>query len=183
MIIYSIYKVVNRVNGKVYIGFTNNFNRRKSCHIHLSKYSNNLIHKSIRKYGEEYFEWEIIYQSKDKNHTLKEMEQFFIHEYNSLVPSGYNICRGGGGGILYEKTRERMIKNNPGKTKDAIEAKSSIIIAYNIFSDQEFFVSNRKVFAEEHNIPYTTIGWAIQHKKTLKSGWSFKYVSKRTIGV
>jgi len=182
MIIYSIYKIVNKVNGKVYIGFTNNFNRRKSCHIHLSEYSKNLIHKSIRKYGKDCFEWEIIYQSKDKEHTLKKMENYFIQEYNSLHPFGYNLCPGGGGGILYEKVRQRMLKKNPGKTEESIEAKSSIIIAHNILTNQELLVNNRKDFAEQHNIPYTTIGWAIQHNKTLKNGWSFSYVKKRNMG-
>jgi group I intron endonuclease len=183
MIIYSIYKIVNKVNGKVYIGYTNNFNRRKSCHIHLSKSSSNLIHKSIKKYGKDNFDWEIIYQSKHKSHTLKAMESHFIQEYNSLSPSGYNICPGGGGGISYEKTRQRMVKSNPGKTKKALEAKTSIIIAHNSFTNQEIIVDDRKSFSIEHNIPYTSIGWAIQNNKTLKNGWRFRYLSKRTMGI
>jgi group I intron endonuclease len=183
MIIYSIYKVVNKVNGKVYIGFTNNFNRRKACHLHLSGYSFNLIHKAIKKYGKDSFEWEIIYQSKDKKHTLKTMESYFIEMYNSMSPTGYNICPGGGGGILYEKTKKRMLENNPGKTKKALEAKTSIIIAYNSNTKQRVLVENRKKFAEENDIPYSSIGWAIQNNKTLKNGWSFDYKIRRTMGI
>jgi len=183
MIIYSIYKIVNQVNGKVYIGYTNNFNRRKRSHIHLSKSSSNLIHKSIKKYGRDNFHWEIIYQSKDKIHTLKIMEPHFIQEYNSMSPFGYNICPGGGGGILYKKTINRMIKNNPGKTKKNLEAKTSTIIAHNLYTNEQIVVKDRKSFSIEYNIPYPSIGWAIQNNKTLKNGWSFSYLSKRTMGI
>jgi group I intron endonuclease len=113
MIIYSIYKVVNRVNGKVYIGFTNNFTVRKQNHINSSKNKRTLLQKAICKYGVENFEWEIIYQSKDRDFTLKQMEAHFIEEYNSKMPHGYNICKGGGGGYLSDYGKQKMLTENP----------------------------------------------------------------------
>lgn len=185
MIIYSIYKVVNRVNGKVYIGYTDNFNRRKSSHKHhaLVKKSNVIFYKAIRKYGMENFDWTIIYQSKDKNHCKNTMEKFFIKENNCRIPNGYNITPGGDGGILYEKTLQRMINDNPGKTKDALMKKTSVIVAKNTITKEIIVVENRKKFAEDKNIPYPSIGWALQHNKTLQNGWQFSYVKKRTMGV
>lgn len=41
------------------------------------------------------------------------MEQYFIDEYCSMIPNGYNTCKGGGGGIVSEKTILRMKYDNP----------------------------------------------------------------------
>jgi len=184
MIIYSIYKVVNKVNGKVYIGYTNNFKRRKSCHLHLAlvKKTGEFFYKAISKYGKENFHWEIIYQSKDKNYCKNIMEDYFIREYDCMSPKGYNTVPGGGGGILYEKTLHRMIHNNPGKIKSSLIKKTSTIKVQNILTKQETIIKNRKKFAEENNIPYSSIGWAIQNGKILHNKWQFLYVKKRTMG-
>jgi group I intron endonuclease len=115
MIIYSIYKVVNRVNGKVYIGYTDNFKVRQKNHKNSFKLKKSIFHKAIQKHGFENFDWEIIYQSKEKEHTKKIMEQYFIDEYCSMLPYGYNTCKGGGGGIVSQKTIERMMHDNPMK--------------------------------------------------------------------
>ncbi len=181
MIIYSIYKFVNKINGKVYIGFTNNPKRRKSCHKHLAQFrkTKSLFHKAIRKYGLENFHWQIIYQSKDKDHCKNVMEKFFIKENNSISPKGYNITPGGDGGILYEKVLQRMLTNNPGKTKESLDKKTSVIQAKNIITGETLIVKNRKTFAEQNDIPYTSIGWALQHNKTLKNVWLIYNASKR----
>jgi hypothetical protein len=74
MIIYTIYKIVNKINNKVYIGFTSKNPPNKRWITHLSqlnnpKYSKLALYKSIKKYGKEYFEFIIIYQSKDRDHS------------------------------------------------------------------------------------------------------------------
>ena len=52
-----IYKVTNLKNGKIYIGQTNDFQRRKREHLNAAKKEkdNYLFHKALRKYGEESF--------------------------------------------------------------------------------------------------------------------------------
>jgi group I intron endonuclease len=102
MIIYTIYKIVNKINNKVYIGFTSKNPPNKRWITHLSqlnnpKYSKLALYKSIKKYGKEYFEFIIIYQSKDREHCLKVMEPYFIREYNSFGINGYNLTKGGEG--------------------------------------------------------------------------------------
>ncbi len=99
MIIYSIYKVINKVNGKVYVGFDSNWPSRQITHYYKSssdKSTHFHFHHAIRKYGWDSFEWEVIYQSKDKTHTLKVMEPFFIEQYDSFN-NGYNKTKGGEG--------------------------------------------------------------------------------------
>lgn len=97
MSIYSIYKVTNKVNGKIYIGFDSNWPVRKYQHkSRAKKNSSYRLHMAIRKYGWENFDWEVIYQSYDCLHTLKIMEPYFITEYNSFA-RGYNMTTGGDG--------------------------------------------------------------------------------------
>jgi group I intron endonuclease len=108
MIIYSIYKVVNQINGKVYIGFTSKKSPKTRWTSHLSqinnpKYCNNLLYKAIRKYGKDFFNFEVIYQSIDCNHTLNVMEPYFIKEYDSFGKFGYNLTKGGEGTFGYKR--------------------------------------------------------------------------------
>lgn len=101
--IYTIYKILNEINGKIYIGFTKSFERRMKQHA-ASKIGK--FHNAVIKYGWESFTKEIIYQSKDKDHCLQ-MEIYFIKEYNS-IENGYNILEGG-------QSRENIPNKKPRK--------------------------------------------------------------------
>ena len=94
--IYTIYKSVNTKNGKVYIGFDSKWPNRKTIHKSSHQTGDTKFYRAIRKYGWNTFEWHPIYQSKDKEHTLKTMENFFITEYDSFN-KGYNSTLGGDG--------------------------------------------------------------------------------------
>lgn len=99
MNIYTIYKATNVLNGKSYIGFDSHWPKRKYRHIRISESGNGFrFHDAIRKYGKHNFEWSILYQSLDQDHTLNEMESFFIKEY-CTIEFGYNITEGGAGVI------------------------------------------------------------------------------------
>lgn len=127
MSIYSIYKVVNKLNGKVYIGFDSNWPKRKFSHYynHRSVICPNWpFYNALKKYGWENFEWELIYQSKDGIHCKNIMENYFIYEYHSFIhfkqSNGYNSTLGGEGtfGKLQteknkqEQSKRRSAKNN-----------------------------------------------------------------------
>ena len=121
MSIYSIYKVVNSKNGKIYIGFDSNWPNRKKRHLkdsysENSRAYNDTFHKSIRKYGKDFFDWQVIYQSKDGEHCLKLMETYFIQEYNSYVnytnSNGYNMTLGGEGTLGLKKSKDSKLKTS-----------------------------------------------------------------------
>jgi group I intron endonuclease len=122
MIIYSIYKIVNQINGKVYIGFDSNWPKRKYSHKYHIKNRNQHIYHAFRKHGWENFVWEVIYQSTDGYHCLNEMEPYFIKEYNSYY-TGYNETLGGEGTLgrtAKEQTKNKIsaaLKNKP-KTQE-----------------------------------------------------------------
>ena len=119
MPIYSIYKITNKTNGKIYIGFTSSFIKRKSKHLAKARRNvNRPLYNAINKYGVDQFEWDIIYQSKDRDHTLKEMEPHFIIEYQSNIKTyGYNMTKGGEGSVgvkLSPETRQKMANAHKG---------------------------------------------------------------------
>jgi group I intron endonuclease len=116
MSIYTIYKATNRITGKSYIGYSSDWKSRKRLHKYHAKQDdrNYLFYNSIRKHGFESFIWEIIYQSKDKLHTLGKMESYFIVEYNTLSPNGYNMKTGGEGGNLSEESRKKISESRKG---------------------------------------------------------------------
>ena len=109
--IHTIYKSVNTKNGKVYIGFDSNWPNRMAVHKSASKKQNYKFYRAIRKYGWDSFEWSVIYQSQDKEHTLNVMETFFIKEYDSFH-NGYNSTLGGDGcfGLVLSKDAKKRIK-------------------------------------------------------------------------
>jgi len=97
MDIYTIYKATNTINGKIYIGFDRNWPQRQYGHKSRAKRKSNYkFYNAINKYGWENFDWQIIYQSKEYEHTYKTMESYFIEQYDSYH-TGYNMTKGGDG--------------------------------------------------------------------------------------
>jgi len=111
--IYTIYRAVNKTNGKNYIGLTNNLKKRILNHNYSSFKENHkdyksYFHNAIRKYGKENFTWEVIFQTKDEK-IINSSEIYFIWLYNSYS-TGYNSTRGGEGTFGYKHTEEAKQK-------------------------------------------------------------------------
>lgn len=98
---FFIYQYLNLINNKVYIGQTNNIDRRIREHKSnafnpKSVNYNNIIHKAIRKYGYENFEISILESFEGTYEQANLKESFWIKEKHSLVTeNGYNILEGG----------------------------------------------------------------------------------------
>lgn len=103
--ILYIYKFINKITGKIYIGQTNNIEKRKRGHksesFNPKANGYNLpFHVAIRKYGWENFNFEVLEELSDDfgREYLNEREIFFIAYYKSLVnENGYNLTKGGDG--------------------------------------------------------------------------------------
>jgi len=115
MKIYTIYRVINLINNKVYIGFDSIWPRRKAQHKSTAKYctgTNIAFYNAIKKHGWDNFIWDIIYQSTDGNYTKNFMEPYFITEYNSFVyatnSNGYNMTTGGEGTLGHKKPQKSI---------------------------------------------------------------------------
>lgn len=117
MTIYSIYKITNTINNKVYVGWTsrdpnarfNEHQKRKTAPINFA----------IKKHGAENFVFEVIYQSLDYDHS-RQIETHFIQEFNSLVEQwGYNRDLGGTGHKRTQATIEKHREKIKGRKQSA----------------------------------------------------------------
>lgn len=105
-----IYKITNLINGKIYIGQTVHPNRRWIEHKQhaMNGIDAYPIHLAIKKYGSDNFSFEIIEEVENFN----EEEQRLIKEYNSMIPNGYNITKGGENCTLYgEQNPHNKVKD------------------------------------------------------------------------
>lgn len=99
---YVIYKVTNKINGKMYIGQTNNFEKRKREHTTYDINDSCLFHRALRKYGLDNFTWEIIDNAESKKEADM-LERYYIEQYRTYKNSGigYNMTKGGDGGSMW----------------------------------------------------------------------------------
>jgi group I intron endonuclease len=120
MSIYTIYKATCKTTQKSYYGFDSNWPTRKKNHYsqHKKDKKNTKFYNAIRKYGWDDFVWEVVYQSKDFEHTLDYMEPYFIKENNTLN-FGYNMTPGGEGkklgSVESNETKRRKSLAHKGK--------------------------------------------------------------------
>ena len=98
---YSIYQYVNKRNGHMYIGFSNDPERRYRDHKKSSfnpndKDYNDTVHKAIRKHGLENFDFNIIESNIETISEAKERERYWIKFYNTYEnKEHYNETPGG----------------------------------------------------------------------------------------
>lgn len=105
---YYIYKLTCTENGKGYVGYTNNIQRRMREHKATALTGKGqAIHAAIRKYGWDAFVVEELYSNVDKQQTLV-LEDHFIDLYETKGLKGYNITRGGQQGPPKGYTRTHM---------------------------------------------------------------------------
>ncbi len=91
---YGIYKIVNKNNGKYYVGRTLNLNRRWHQHKNLllkNKHFNKHLQFAWNKYGEKNFEF-IIVEHVDNKEELINTEQKYIDEIINERKNGINNC-------------------------------------------------------------------------------------------
>ena len=98
---FCIYQYKNRINGHMYIGFTNNFKRRYNEHLTASqnlnhKDHNQPIHKAIKKYGIDNFDFIILENNIPTMEEAKNREQYWIKYYDTYENrEHYNETPGG----------------------------------------------------------------------------------------
>ncbi len=182
MNIYSIYYTHCKITSLYYIGFDSNWPHRKKDHINESKNKKQSaywyeISKAIRKYGKENFEWDILYQSLDGEHTLKVMENHFITQYNSYYKwenGGYNMTLGGEGTLGWVPSIETKLKWKKQRTREEQSRRRSMHWILIDSAGKEYKVFNLDKFCKENGLNQscmTRIGNGIKNWKSHK-GWT-----------
>lgn len=124
MKVFYLYKIVNAVNDKVYIGMTSRPKEREREHFRTNSKCSKLLH-AMNKHGRENFFMEILCIGSED--YILDLEFKAMESYDSLK-NGYNIIQGHPnqlGVSLPKETVEKMsnslkefYRNNPGYLKD-----------------------------------------------------------------
>ena len=108
-----IYRILNKITKKCYIGETKckDVTRRWNQHKQTIEINKGCpaLRDAIKKYGIENFEFSVLIICFDDDRFKYEIE--YIKKYNSVVPNGYNITKGGEGGGFQGKKHTEEVKN------------------------------------------------------------------------
>ncbi len=119
----GVYKIVNLVNGKIYIGKSLRLKYRWKQHLWKLKnktHANKHLQSAFNKYTNVNFWFEILEYCSEEN--LCEREMFYISKYQSDNPQfGYNKTKGGEGLRATDEIKQKI--SNSLKGKPASEAK------------------------------------------------------------
>lgn len=105
MRVSGIYKIVNKINGKFYIGSSENIKKRWARHLYDFKrnsHHNIILQRAWGKYGEPAFSFEVI----EETVNLLEREQFYI----DILKPEYNLGVVGGGDNISKHPNLKQIK-------------------------------------------------------------------------
>lgn len=127
--ISGIYKIENKIDGKVYIGKSLNIPSRFRSHKWALRQENNdegrasrLLYRAVQKYGIENFTFEIleelsVSESPEDRQNLSDRELFYIDKYESCNrDKGYNLIRESPTVFATkQETRQRLSTANKGE--------------------------------------------------------------------
>lgn len=123
-----IYKVTNKVNGKIYIGQTiHSLTQRRKKHLYLaSKGKDVYFWNALNKYSIDSFKWEVICICPNIQ-SLNEQEEYYIALWNTCNV-GYNLQSGGLNALHNKKTKKKISDSLKGhkisqETKNKISKK------------------------------------------------------------
>lgn len=88
----GIYKIINLLDGNLYIGSSININKRFKYHLYLlqkNKHHSKHLQNAWNKYGKNNFRFEFIENVNSEKKKLTEREQFYL---DNLKPT-YNTCK------------------------------------------------------------------------------------------
>ena len=124
----GVYKIINKINKKFYVGSTSTIGFEKRWKKHILDLNKNIHHsfylqKSWNKYGPDNFSFEIIEECISEKCIIK--EQYYL---DFLKPE-YNICKMAGStlGIKYKLKKIRKGEDNPFYGKHHTEKTKSIL--------------------------------------------------------
>ena len=92
-----VYLISNKINGKKYVGITNNYKKRwgNECSYPSDPARRQVIQEAIHKYGKQNFQFEILYSGLSVEEACQK-EKELIQKYNTLIDNyGYNVDIGG----------------------------------------------------------------------------------------
>jgi group I intron endonuclease len=118
-----IYKIVNKINDKIYIGQTTK-SLDERWKQHKKKGSNcRYLKNAFEKYGINNFNFIMICVCFDEYLNKYEIE--YINKFNSMAPNGYNLREGGKSGRQHEDTKNKISETLKNRT-DIFNSKAQL---------------------------------------------------------
>ncbi len=115
----GIYKIVNKVNGKYYIGSSNDIDGRWREHINdlkANRHHNVYLQRSWNKYGGQSFEFLLLELISPSELLRREQEYLDVEEARQVKRQCYNLkFVAGPGGRFSEETRQKLSESKMGK--------------------------------------------------------------------
>ncbi len=148
-----IYKITNKLNGKVYIGLTTTTLKKrweghKACvKMVIKKEKMHPLYNAIAKYGVENFDIEQIDSSDDFN-ELGKLERKYINKYKSFdIDFGYNITRDGECCQLDANPRTKLTVDDVKRIRTIYnDGKIGCKECWSMYSDRISFSAFEKIF-------------------------------------
>lgn len=115
-----IYKITNNFDEKIYIGLTTKskaierWYQHRYLARHLSNTDKSYLHRAMAQHGVDNFSFEVI--EEINNNLLPEREQYWINQYNSIAPLGYNLTSGGEGTPGFSRPQSQEEKDKKGQS-------------------------------------------------------------------
>ena len=166
----GIYKIKNKVNGKVYIGQSIRIEKRWIDHkktLRSNSHRNIYLQNAWNKYGEENFIHEIIEECDISE--LNDKEIYWIKYYNSTDSScGYNLDKGGGcNKEISDITREKLSISHKGENN----SQSHSVIC---LETKEVFTTIKQA-NDKYDIPKSVISSCCRKKRKVANGLHWMY--------
>lgn len=169
-----IYKIQNKINGKIYIGQTvGTLEHRMSQHKANNK-KTSVIGNAIQKYGWDNFDVEVI----DETETIEELnrkEIYWIGYYNSLSPNGYNLEIGGRNALPGEKTREKISKANKGRFLSEKSPRAKKVYMFSLNGDFISEYGSVREAARKNKISSSQIASVCRGEHFIAKGYRWSY--------
>ena len=150
----GIYKITNKINGKVYIGQSKNITTRWEAHKNHARGSlkQSFITNAMRKYGVENFVKEVL--EKCKIEDLDERERYWIKYYDSTNrEKGYNQSEGGAHLMFGKVLTTEKVKEIKKLLADSEFTMLQIGEMYGVSEDAISLINNGKRWIEDIDYP------------------------------
>lgn len=150
---YTIYKITNNINNKVYIGqTTEGIDKRWKRHCGYQLEDGTYLHKSMKKYGIENFSIEKIDDAENQE-ELNELEYFYINQYkDNCYNTKFESNKCGGDTLTHNKRIDEIkIKIAASKLYDK-NPKATKIKMIDIINNTEEIFNSLKECQDKYNI-------------------------------
>lgn len=143
----GIYKIENKINGKVYIGQSVDILRRWREHRYSISKADTPLYRAINKYGLENFTFEVLEECEVNELDIKEVN--YIIEYNSFY-NGYNQTSGGDSST-YKRVAVQIAEIKRDLKEDKLSSQE-IMHKYSICKNSLSMINTGKTYHDDSEI-------------------------------